>query len=426
MRQPPQQPQDAAPAATTSASCTMRQLWTMLLALLSGFALSQAFRTITAILAQGLQADFGISAQSLGAFAGLFGLSFGIAQLMMGIGMDVYGLRRTVLMASPLSIAGAALSALAPSYTWLMLGQILIGVGCSPAFLACTVFIARHFPGPRFAFFSGVSMGVGGLGLLFTGTPLAWIVQQFDWRMGFWVLMGLCMVSWMLIFALVHEPASPHTPTLAKENWWQALQRFSALFALPHTWGIVLLGMSCYAAFLSLRGLWLGPILMDRFHFSLVDSGNVALLVSIISLFTPAMFGRMDPGPARRRRWISGASLLMATLFLCMAFLQYAFANVALIIAMGLLSGYTILQYADVRSSYPPELTARALSVFTMAMFLGVALMQWFTGTVAAWAQTQQIEPYRAVMLTIALWLATASFAFRWLPKSPLLDSACK
>ena len=59
----------------------------MLLTLLSGFALSQAFRTTTAILAQGLTADFGLSAQSLGAFAGLFGLSFGVAQLLMGVAL---------------------------------------------------------------------------------------------------------------------------------------------------------------------------------------------------------------------------------------------------------------------------------------------------------------------------------------------------
>ena len=133
------------PQASTTTRL-QRQLWVMLLALLSGFALSQAFRTITTIVAHGLQQDFGISASSLGAFAGLFGLSFGVVQLLMGIGMDLYGLRRTVLTAFPCAALGAALSAAAPSYGWLMLGQLLIGVGCSPAFLACTIFIARHFP----------------------------------------------------------------------------------------------------------------------------------------------------------------------------------------------------------------------------------------------------------------------------------------
>lgn len=397
-------------------------LWVMLLSLLSAFALSQAYRTTTAIISTGLTQDFGISPQSLGAFAGLFGLSFGVAQLMMGIGLDLYGLRRTVLLAFPLAAIGSMLSALAPSYSWLMLGQLLIGVGCSPMFLASTVFISRHFPSERFAFFSGIGMGVGGLGLLFTGTPLAWVVQHFSWRTGFGMLAVLSLLSWLLIFWRVHEPALPQQASRPRETWTQAMGRFMTLFKFPHTLGILILGMSCYAAFLSLRGLWLGPLLIERYQFSLVESGNVALVVSLISLFTPAIFGRLDPGPIRRRQWLQHLSLLMALLFLLLAFLHHAAFNVTLILLMGLVSGYTILQYADVRSSYPPELTGRALSLYTMAMFLGLALMQWLTGLVAAWAEGRGIEPYQAVMVSIACMLTAASTAFRLLPSSPLLQ----
>jgi hypothetical protein len=59
-----------------------------------------------------------------------------------------------------------------------------------------------------------------------------------------------------------------------------------------------------------------------------------------------------------------------------------------------------------------------------MAMFFGVGLMQWLTGHVADWALGQGIEPYRAVMITIATLLALGSTAFRWLPKSQLLMQA--
>ena len=407
-----------------------RQLWVMLLALLSGFALSQAFRTITAILAQGLQQDFGISASSLGAFAGLFGLSFGVAQLLMGIGMDLYGLRRTVLCAFPFAALGAAVSAAAPTYGWLMLGQLMIGVGCSPAFLACTIFIARHFPADRFAFFSGLSMGVGGLGLLFTGTPLAWVVELGGWRTGFWLLAGLCTLSWLLIFTLAHEPALPQSTHPApgnaagKESWGQAFVRMAELLTLPHTWGMLVLGMSCYAAFLSLRGLWLGPLLMERHSFNLVSSGHIAFAVSLIALFTPAIFGRLDPGTHRRRVWLNHFSLGMATLFVLLALWHNAAANVLTLGCMALLSGYGLLQYADVRASYPAHMTGRALSLFTMAMFLGLALMQWLTGIVAARAIARGWEAYTAVCLTIALWLALASTAYRLLPASPLLKTA--
>ena len=40
---------------------------------------------------------------------------------------------------------------------------------------------------------------------------------------------------------------------------------------------------------------------------------------------------------------------------------------------------------------------------------------------VAAWADGQGLEPYRAVLLTIAAWLVLASAAFRFLPVSSLL-----
>lgn len=391
----------------------------MLLALVSGFALSQAFRTITAIMATGLQAEFGLSAQALGVFAGTFAFAFGTMQLFMGIAIDFWGIRRTLLVAFPMAIAGAALSAVATGYSMLLLGQVLIGVGCAPAFLVCTVFIARYFAPSRFAAVSGAAMGVGGLGMLFTGTPLAWLVEQSSWRWGFGVLAGLAALAWALIFWKVREPQAAHADTTAHaapESLGQTVRGFGALFLLPHTVGILLLALMTYASMLSLRGLWLGPLLIDRHGYTLVASGHVATAMSLVSLFSPAFFGRMDPGPGTRRRWLIGFTVLMAALFAAMGVWQLAWLDVAGPLAVGVLSGYIVLQYADVRSSYPAAMTGRAMSVFTMALFLGVALMQWITGVAASTAKAQGAEPYAAVMFTIAGMLALGAAAFRWLP----------
>ena len=391
----------------------------MLLALVSGFALSQAFRTITAIMATGLQAEFGLSAQALGVFAGTFAFAFGTMQLFMGIAIDFWGIRRTLLVAFPMAIAGAALSAVATGYSMLLAGQVLIGVGCAPAFLVCTVFIARYFAPSRFAAVSGAAMGVGGLGMLFTGTPLAWLVEQSSWRWGFGVLAGLAALAWALIFWKVREPQAAHADTATHatpESLGQTVRGFGALFLLPHRVGILLLALMTYASMLSLRGLWLGPLLIDRHGYTLVASGHVATAMSLVSLFSPAFFGRMDPGPGTRRRWLTGFTVLMAALFAAMGVWQLAWLDVAGPLAVGVLSGYMVLQYADVRSSYPAAMTGRAMSVFTMALFLGVALMQWITGVAASTAKAQGAEPYAVVMFTIAGMLTLGAAAFRWLP----------
>jgi len=408
----------ASPAATTPMPARTALL--MLVALTSGFALSSAFRTVAAILAAPLQADFALSPQALGVFAATFHFTFGAMQLFMGIGIDLYGVRRTILAAFPLCIAGAVLSALAPGYGALLLGQALIGVGCAPAFLVCTVFIARHFAPQRFAAISGVAMALGTLGMLFTGTPLAWLVQQWSWRAGFWVLALLALLAWLWIWRTVHEPTPDGTPEGPRESVREAVLRFASLFTLPHTWGIVVLGAVTYAALISLRGLWLGPMLIERHGFSLVQSGNVALALSVVALAGPMLFGRIDPGPATRRRWIVACTLLMALLFTAMAVLHAAWLDMACMLLIGLLSGYLILQYADVRAAYPAALTGRAMAVFTMAMFLGVAAMQWFTGLVASLAKAQAMaDPFVAVMASIAALLALAALGFRLLPQPP-------
>ena len=400
-----------------------RTAWLMLVALTSGFALSQAYRTVAAIMATSLQAEFGLSPQALGVFAGSFHFAFGAMQLFMGIGIDVYGVRRTVLAAFPLAVCGAALSALAPHYQALLWGQVLIGVGCAPAFLVCTVFIARQFAASRFAQVSGVSMALGTLGMLFTGTPLAWLVQHLSWRAGFAVLGGVSALAWLGIFRAVQEPAAPAGPAgpagAPRESLAQAIARFGALFLLPHTWGIVVLGSVTYAAFISLRGLWLGPLLIERHGFSVVESGHVALAVSVVSLCGPLIFGRIDPGPATRRRWIVACTLAVAALFLGFALAERTWVDVAGALLVGVLSGYIILQYADVRAAYPAALTGRAMAVFTMAMFLGVAAMQWLTGWIATRAHALGADPFLAVMGTIAAMLLLAAIAFRVLPGPP-------
>lgn len=396
----------------------LRNAWLMLLALCSAFMLSQSYRTAAAILAPELQARLGFTPQQLGIFAASFHFAFGALQLFMGIGIDLHGVRRTVLTAFPLAIAGALLSAWTQDFGPLVLGQVLIGIGCAPAFLVCTVFIARRFPAPRFAAVSGAAMSIGGVGMLLTGTPLAWLVHEHSLRAGFLMLAALSALAWLTVFLFVQEPAAPPA-TGPRPSLWQAIGQFGQLLRLPQTLGIMALGAVTYACFITLRGLWLGPLLVERFHYSLIESGNVALVVSLVSLLGPPFFGRHDPGPATRRRRIIGYTLLMAAFFVLLAYAPNAWTAGILLLLISFFVGFPVLQYADVRASYPEAQTGRAMAAFTMAMFLGIALMQWFSGVVAQTAKAWGADPYTAVLLAVAALLALGAVAFTWLPAAP-------
>lgn len=407
-------------AAAPSPASIPRSVWVMLLALTGGFALSQAYRTVAAIMAPQLQADFALDPQALGIFAGTFHLAFGALQLLMGVSIDLYGVRRTVLFAFPLTVVGSVLSASATDFGLLLVGQALIGVGCAPAFLVCTIFIAQRFPVARYAQVSGLVLGLGGSGMLITGTPLAWLIERSSWRAGFVALAALSALSWLATAWLVREPQAKHSaPAAQRESVGQALRGFVSLFAMPHTWGIMALALVSYAAFITLRGLWLGPLLVERYGFSLVASGNVAIAVSLVSMAAPPLFGHFDPGQPRRRRWLLAGTLCSALLFALLAPGFGAAFDIGISLAYSLLFGYGVLQYADVRSAYPASMTGRALSLFTMALFLGVALMQWLTGAAASAAARFGLPVFTSAFGTIALMLAAGALAFARLPAPP-------
>lgn len=393
----------------------------MLLALTCGFTLSQAFRTVAAIMGPPLATQLQLSPQQLGLWAAAFHFSFGTMQLVMGVSIDLFGVRRTILWAFPAAVAGALLSAWAPGFGWLMLGQVLIGTGCAPAFLVCTVFISRYFAADQFTPVSGLVMSISGLGVLATASPLAWLIEASSWRWGFGVLATLSALACVAMAAVVREPvASPaqavsHGP---RPTPWQALKELLALFRLPHTLGLVAYAAVAYAGFITLRGLWLGPLLIERHGFSLVQSGHVALAMTVGSMLSPAVFGRLDPGGAARIRWLLVFALVAAGLLATMAVVHHAALDVALAVAYGLLSGYGLLQYGYVRDAYPAEVRGRALSLFTMAMFLGIALMQWVTGLAASLAKAAGAEPFSAALLTMAALLAAGALAFWKLPRA--------
>ncbi|MET4578351.1 MFS transporter [Ottowia thiooxydans] len=409
----------AAPGSALSA----RLAWIMLLTLASAFALSQAFRTAASIMGPPLARELSLSPQQLGLWAAAFHFAFGFMQLVMGVSIDLFGVRRTIVAAFPLAIAGAVISANAQGYGALLFGQMLIGTGCAPAFLVCTIFIARHFHPEKFTSMSGLIMSISSIGVLATATPMAWLIDISSWRWGFWAMAAGALIAWVCIWWLVHEPATkkPGTPQVRPDPF-AALREMLLLFKLPHTAGLIMYAAVTYAGFIALRGLWLGPLLIDRHDFSLVQTGNVALVMTLASMLSPAVFGRFDPGGVRRVRWMIYLSGLSAILLATMGLMSLAWVDVGLAIGYGLLSGYGVLQYGYVHSAYPAAVRGRALSLFTMAMFLGISLMQWATGLAASLAQAAGLEPFKAVLLTMSAMLLAGALAFWKLPQKANAD----
>ncbi len=393
---------------------SLKQLRLMLAFLLTGFILSQAYRTVGGVLSVPLKNEFLLDNETLSNIVGSFHVTFGSLQLLIGIWVDCFGIRRTILSFAPFTVIGAVLSGMATSPEMLLIGQILLGLGCAPAFLVCIVLISRNFPAQKFSSMYGIALGLGSIGLIFTSTPLAMISESFGWRSCFYILAVGSFLSWLLIYFTVKDIDDTVDFSLTfKQKMLSALHAVSGykvLFKMRHTWGILSLLFVCYAAFLTLRGLWLGPLLVERFGQSLVFAGNLALVLSIISLFSPSLFGRFDPGTGNRYRFLCFVPWVMVIGFIVLALSPSLWVSVTCTIVIAIVNSCSVWQVADVRDIYPKEMQGRALALGNSAFFLGVSFMQSLSGNAHAILAINGMDVFASVFFMCAI-VMTAGIA---------------
>lgn len=389
-------------------------------ALLSAYVLSNLFRTLPAILAPGISQEFALSIQSVGYISVAFNFSFGGMQLFVGVAIDRFGPERTTGWLLTMATIGSLLSCFATSFPLILVGQALIGIGCSAVFLGSLVFVSRHFPAEQFTALSGLILGVGGLGMLISGTPLAFVADTWSWRTVFIVVSIATILSNVACLILMNKP---HAPAAVRDTVLVSFSSFPSILRRRGTAGILVLGCVGYAAILTFRGFWIVPFLSEQHGLTLVQSGNVALLMSIGMTFSPFLFGRIDPGGKGRRYLLVACTLALSMAMVCLGIFhtEQLPATLIAIAIVGGISGFTILQYADVRSAYEPHVIGRAMSLLNLALFMGAAIGQVVASVIADAAISAGANPFTWVFLSLGLFALLGAIAYCLLPTPPKL-----
>ena len=377
------------------------------------FALSQAFRTIPSITVNGIAEELQAGPAALALFGGVFHWSFALMQVPVGLALDIFGVRRAVIALSGLAILGGAICTFAPDMNALFLGQILVGAGCAPAFMAAIVFTSKHWPVARFAGISGLVLAIGSGGMLLSATPLAWVIDRWSWRSAFAVLTILSIFTLLASALILEKSAVQRARNLASEIWGGFYGLRFVLFGRRPI-ALLAIGFVSYGAVITIRGLWIVPMFVERYGVSLLSAGNVALFFSIAMIIGPAVGGYLDPGDKARPAAITMMALAIAASICALAIFDgfSLWLDAILCITIGFLSGFFILVYAEARSSYPPELTGRGLTALNMSFFLGAAVAQSLSGIIAVGAQQVGWNATDAVLLFLAAALLAGTVCF--------------
>ena len=172
---------------------------------------------------------------------------------------DIYGKKRSIGIAGSVTMLGCLIGAVAPTFTVLIVGRVLMGAGVAFGVLA-VVAIREVFPVRARAI--AIAVTVNGAGLIIVGGPLlaGWLADQWGVSAPFWFQLILCALSVVMVMVLV--PESP-VRVRSRVDYLGAVLLGAGLFCLliglgqvtSLGWGSFTLGFTAAGAVLF--ALWL-------------------------------------------------------------------------------------------------------------------------------------------------------------------------
>ena len=347
------------------------------LAFAATYSISALVRAIIATLSPVLSQEFSLQSRDLGLLAGGYFLGFAATQLPLGTWLDRHGPKRVIVCFLAVAVLGCLAFSIATSFTGLLVGRVLIGMGVSACLMAPLSGFRRWLDAPSLLRANSWMLMSGSLGMLASTLPVQWLLPLVGWRALFWVLAGLVLVAiaviaWVVPKWTTDTAAKTGTPDGYAEVWKNRyFQKMSPLAFFN------------YGGLVAVQTLWAGPWMVKVAGYTPLEAATGLFYLNAVMLLTFWGWGLVNPTLARAG-WHTDR---LITWGVPVSLLALA-ANIAGGAATGWV-GWTVFCVAStvislsqpaVGMAFKPALAGRALSGFNLVIFSGVFTVQWGIG----------------------------------------------
>jgi predicted MFS family arabinose efflux permease len=368
---------------------------------------SQFLRSAVSVIGPNLVAELNISAAGLALLSSSFFLAFAIAQVPVGMMIDRFGPRFTMVISTAIAVAGCIVFAFGPDLNTLILGRVLMAIGCSSFYVAPLAIYSRWFKPKYFSTVVGVQLGLSGLGLLAATVPLAYATATMGWRPSFIIVAALAGLSGLIVLWWVSDdPPGVKTPDHKKENFVESLRGLLAVTRTPSFWPIFAMHLTNYAVVITILGLWGGPYLAHVYGQNLETRGFYLLVLAVASTVSVFLWGPADRlfGNYRTPVLLGSGMTLAMLVWISLAGKMSPGVLLLWFALYGLVTGYPPLLTGQARAMFPPQLVGRGLTLFNLATMGGVFVFQATTGAVIEFmAPGQTVYPLAAYQAAFAM-----------------------
>ena len=344
------------------------------------YFVSQFLRSALGIIAINISQEFQLNYEQLGRLGGIFFLSFALMQIPLGIILDKYNPIKLIFSMLIIVYIATLILSFANSFELVFLARTLQGIGCSVFLMGPLVYLAKNSPKNSFSKFSGVIMGVGGLGALFAFGPFYHMNLSFGWQNSFLIFsFFILIVSTMTYFLINTKGSNP----IKKKNKSE-IDEYIFIFSSKNFLMILPISIFGYASFAFLLTLWGSKFLILKDTINEIDIANILMLMALFWTLGSFFYGTINQKIHKNKPIVVLSTLLMIVLLFSLAFLNtqnYYFLLTKFCI-YGFISAFTLVVLDHYRKLFDSEIFGKVLTAANLFNFGGVFFIQWITGFV--------------------------------------------
>ena len=393
------------------------------LAFAFAYFFSALIRAITATLSPTLTQEFALNARDLGLLAGGYFLGFAATQLPLGSWLDRYGPKKVILCFLAVAVLGCLAFSMATSFSGLLAARILCGVGVSACLMAPLTGYRRWFAAATQMRANSWMLMTGSLGMVASTLPVQWLMPIVGWRVLFWGLAALVLLSMALIAWQV--PAWHVTLTQGRDTE-HTTASYAEVWKHPYFRKMAPIGFFCYGGLLAMQTLWAAPWMVKVAGYSPLQAASGLFWINVAMLCTFSVWGLVNPWLTRRG--LHADRLIARGLPLSFFFLAIIIiaGNAVSMWAAAILALYCVsctfvaLAQPAVAMAFAPALAGRALSAYNLVIFAGVFVVQWGIGLAVDGFKALGLTEIQAFQCSMAVLLvcSIASYVYFLTAKS--------
>ncbi len=359
------------------------------------------------VINQSLRDDFQISAGELSWLSSAYVWANTVFLIPAGMILDRFSVRRVILLAMFICVAATLGFGMSHAYIMALSCRFLIGIGNAFCFLSCIVLVSRWFLPRRQALVIGCVVTMAFLGGMVAHTPLAYLNEQFGWRLALIIDAGVGAFLMLWLFCWIKDSPVATMVSSVSSSTEPLRSAFSKAIRNRQNWLCGIYTACLNLPIMVLGALWGASYLATVHHLSKMTASNVVSFLFIGSMIGCLVAGWASDALGRRK-----LPMLVGALFMLLAFLPLyggwvlsGFELSIVFFAIGFVTSTQVISYPCIAESNALSNTGAATGLASMLIMGGGGVGQVVFGQLMQRHAMVSINQYNAADFQFALWM---------------------